>query len=205
MISKDSGPSSTIFLRDHEVRDRRAVRQICAAFGLTAGPDASITPVSRGAVGRIWRLDAGTDRTERYALKETFGEPDEQAICHEAAITAHLAAAGIRLPRALPASSGRFIVRSASDARGGWLRLFEWIDGEPADLADPATAGRIGRLLGRLHAHALPPQPPVDPWYETTPDPAIWDALTAAGREQAPAGARSWRDALTCCAHWPPW
>jgi Ser/Thr protein kinase RdoA (MazF antagonist) len=161
--------------------DREAVLQICASFGLAAGPEASITPVSRGAVGRIWRLDAGTGR---YALKETFSEPDEEAVGHETAITAHLAAAGIRIPRSLPAGSGRFLVPLASDTGGSWLRLFEWIDGEPADLADPATADRIGHLLGRLHAHALPSRLPVDPWYETTPDPATWDELAEAARKQ---------------------
>jgi hypothetical protein len=36
-----------------------AVGWICAAFGLPDVPGAAITAVSRGAMGRIWRLGLG--------------------------------------------------------------------------------------------------------------------------------------------------
>ena len=49
---------------------------------------------------------------------------------------------------------GGFAQRSG----GGWLRLYRWVDGVPADLADAGAAVRIGGLLGRLHACALPPR-----------------------------------------------
>ena len=62
-------------------------------------------------------------------------------------------------------------------AGGGWLRLYRWIDGVPADLADASVAARAGDLLGRLHACALPPRGEADPWYDTVPDPAAWDQL----------------------------
>ncbi len=159
--------------------DSATVRRICASFGLAAMPQASIMPVSRGAMARIWRLDTGQDR---YAVKKTSWAPDDEAIRREVAVTAHLGAAGIRLPRILPGASGRFMVPLA-DA-GGWLRLYEWIDGAPADLADPAIAGLIGGLLGRLHAHALPSSGPPDPWYETVPAPDDWDLLAASARQQ---------------------
>ena len=76
----------------------------------------------------------------------------------------------------------------------GWLRLYEWIDGEPADPAGPGVASRIGELLGTLHAHALPPRGPRDPWYETTPGPAAWDQLADAGRARGAGWARELGD-----------
>jgi Ser/Thr protein kinase RdoA (MazF antagonist) len=162
------------------------VELACAAFGLAAGPRASITAVSRGATGRIWRLDLGGRQVTGYAVKQLLFEPDEASVDQETAFTAHLAAAGIRLPRSLPSPGGRYVVPfAAADGTGpGWLRLYEWIDGAPADLADPGVADRIGDLLGRLHARALPPQGPVDPWYETTPPPAAWDQFAGAGLAQ---------------------
>jgi Ser/Thr protein kinase RdoA (MazF antagonist) len=163
--------------------------RVCAAFGLEAGSGASIRAVSRGAAGRIWRLDLGA---ERYAVKELFGESDEELVRREVAVTAYLQAAGIRLPGSLPGSDGRFLVPLTADAGAGWLRLYQWIDGRPADLADPRLAAGIGDVLGRLHAHALPPEGAADPWYETVPDPVTWDQLADA----ATARGAGWGHAL---------
>jgi len=52
----------------------KSVELVCGAFGLTAEPGASLIPVSRGAMGRVWCLDLGA---ERYAVKELFWESDE--------------------------------------------------------------------------------------------------------------------------------
>ncbi len=177
-----------MFRADRDRRDQATAEFVCSAFGLTAGPGASITVVSRGATGRIWRLDLDASRASRYAVKHLLVEPDRASVRHEVAFTAHLAAAGIRLPRSLPGRGGRLAVPlAAADAAGGWLRLYEWIDGMPADLADPGVASRIGDLLGRLHAHALPARIPVDPWYETAPAPPTWHHLADAGRGQGAA------------------
>ncbi len=145
-----------------------------------------MTPVARGAMGQIWRLDLGA---ERYALKELLWRADEESVRSEAAVTAWLAADGIRLPSSVPARDGRFLVRLATDLGGRWLRLYRWVDGAPVDPADPGVADRVGDLLGRLHAHALAhslPRPAgePDPWYDTVPGPAVWDELVAAARRQ---------------------
>jgi len=153
---------------------RTAVGWVCAAFGLPDVPGAAITPVSRGAMGRIWRLDLGVDR---FAVKELFWEASEESARHEAELTAHLEAAGIRLPASVPGPGGRFVATLPADAGGGWLRLYRWVDGGPVDLADAGIADRVGGLLGRLHACALPPRGEDDPWYDTVPDPATWDQL----------------------------
>jgi Ser/Thr protein kinase RdoA (MazF antagonist) len=173
--------------------DRETVEYICACYGLTAGPGAAMTAVSRGAVGRIWRLDLPGGR---YAVKELFRDADEAEVQREAAFTAHLQAAGIRLPGSLPGRDGRFLAQLPSQhgpdqtqlpghaGGGGWLRLHEWVEGVPADLADPATAERAGDLLGRLHALAPPAADDGDRWYDTVPDPEVWAELAGAGWSQ---------------------
>jgi phosphotransferase family enzyme len=158
-----------------------SVGLVCAAFGLTAEPGASLIPVSRGAMGRIWCLELGA---ERYAVKELFRESDEESVGPEVAFTAHLESAGIRLPGSRPGRDGRFLQELAPDQGGGWLRLYQWIDGVPADLADPGMAARIGELAGRLHALSPPDRDAVDPWYDTVPGPATWDQLADAARGQ---------------------
>jgi Ser/Thr protein kinase RdoA (MazF antagonist) len=161
---------------------------ICAAFGLPDVPGAAIIPVSRGAMGRIWRLDLGADR---FAVKELFWDADEQSARNEAEVTAQLEAAGIRLPASVPGADGSFVARLPADAGGGWLRLYRWIDGVPVDLAQAGVAARVGRLLGRLHACALPPCGEADPWYDTVPDPAIWDQLAGSALAHGTAWAAS--------------
>ena len=154
--------------------DGTTVGWVCAAFGLPQVPGAAMIPVSRGAMGRIWRLDLGADR---FAVKELFWEASEESARREAELTAHLQAAGIRLPASVPGPGGCFVARLPADSGGGWLRLYQWIDGVPVDLADAGVAARAGGLLGRLHACALPPRGEADPWYDTVPDPATWDQL----------------------------
>ena len=125
-------------------------------------------------MGQIWRLDLGADR---FAVKELFWDADEESARNEAELTAHLEAAGIRLPASVPGPGGCFVARLPADSGGGWLRLYRWIDGVPVDLAAAGVAARVGSLLGRLHACALPPRGEADPWYDTVPDPAAWDQL----------------------------
>ncbi len=145
-----------------------------------------MTPVARGAMGQIWRLDLGS---QRYALKELLWRADEESVRRETAVTARLAAAGIRLPGSLPGRDGRFLARLTGQLGGRWLRLYNWIDGAPVNLADQEVAGHVGDLLGRLHAqaHALPPSLTAgepDPWYDTVPGPAAWDELAAEARSR---------------------
>ena len=159
----------------------KSVELVCGAFGLTAEPGASLIPVSRGAMGRVWCLDLGA---ERYAVKELFWESDEESVRPEVTFTAHLESAGIRLPGSLPGRGGRFLQELAPGQGGGWLRLYRWIDGVPVDLADPGLAAQIGDLAGRLHALARPAWGAVDPWYDRVPAPATWDQLADAARGQ---------------------
>jgi Phosphotransferase enzyme family len=180
----------------------KSVEHVCGAFGLTAGPGASIIPVSRGAMGRVWCLDLGA---ERYAVKELFWESEEESVRPEVAFTAHLDSAGIRLPGSLPGRGGRFLQELAAGHGGGWLRLYRWIDGVPVDLADPGLAVRIGDLAGRLHALAWPAEGAVDPWYDRVPGPAAWEQLADAARGQGAGWGRRWPGTPACCATWQIW
>lgn len=164
------------------------VEHIAAAYGLPVAPPATLTVAARGAVGQIWRLDLGP---ERYAVKELFFRVfDEQSVRREVAFSTLAAAAGVRLPASLPDRGGRFLVEVPADLGGGWLRLYRWVDGDRVDQADPGLPGRLGALLGRLHAHAPPPGDEPDPWYESAPDPAVWpglvDAALTAGVDWGP-------------------
>jgi Ser/Thr protein kinase RdoA (MazF antagonist) len=151
-----------------------------------------MTAVSRGAVGRIWRLDLPDGR---YAVKELFRDADEAEVQREAAFTAQLQAAGVRLPGSLPGRDGRFLAQLPTrdgpgqtqppgHPDGGQIRLYEWVEGVPADLTDPYTAERAGDLLGRLHALAQPAADDGERWYDTVPAPEVWAALAAAGQAQ---------------------
>jgi Ser/Thr protein kinase RdoA (MazF antagonist) len=153
-------------------------------------------------MGRIWRLDLGANR---FAVKELFWEASEESARREAELTAHLEAAGIRLPASVPGPGGCFVARLPADSGGGWLRLYRWIDGVPVDLADAGVAARVGGLLGRLHACALPPRGEADPWYDTVPDPATWDQLADTALAHRRHGPRPWPSAPACCANSPRW
>ena len=179
-----------------------SVELVCGAFGLTAEPGASLSPVSRGAMGRVWCLDLGA---ERYAVKELFWESDEESIRPEVSFTAHLESAGIRLPGSLPGRDGRFLQELAPDHGGGWLRLYRWIEGVPVDLADPGLAAQIGDLAGRLHVLARPSGVRSTPGMTGSRGlrPGTRSRTLRAGRE--PAGGRRWPDRPACYATWQIW
>ncbi len=162
-------------------------------FALDASEPASLTPGGRGALGQIFRLKIGP---RRYAVKEIFGgdSPDPSLLAAELDFTRRAAEAGVRFPASHAAQDGRIVVPMPSG--DGWLRLYDWLDVEPADLTAPELPTRLGDLLGRLHRCALPSDrepdgSPPDEWYDTPPATTVWPALAeasfAAGAEWAPA------------------
>ncbi len=164
------------------------------AFDLGDG-DVSITPGARGALGQVWRLVAGH---QVYALKQVFaGTPSTRAeVEAEVAFAQRAAAAGVRLPASHPDRNGRYVVPLPN---GGWLRLYDWVDLQPADLA--AAAGPLGVLLARLHqcapaADREPGGAPPDRWYEVPPDRDGWRPLVAAATEAG----TSWAPRLAAAA-----
>lgn len=143
----------------------------------------SMTAGARGALGQVWRLTAGQ---RVYAVKQVFagrppGPADVQA---EIAFTRAAVAAGVRLPASHPDRQGGYLVPFPG---GGWLRLYDWVDLLPADLA--VSAEPLGVLLARLHACASDPVgressgAPPDQWYEVPPDLDGWPPLVTAAAD----------------------
>lgn len=151
------------------------------AFDL-ADVDLSITPAARGARGQVWRLTAGP---RVFALKQTFaGTPPTPAeLVVEMAFAQRAVTMGVRLPGSHPDRNGRYLVPLAE---GGWLRLYDWVDLRPADLA--AAPEALGVLLARLHQDAPaadhePGGAPPDPWYEVPPDRSTWEPMVTSAHE----------------------
>ena len=155
------------------------VAHVREAFGWDERVVVSAGP--RGALGQIWRLDVGR---ARYALKEIFAEPPSEALIEaELAFARRAARAGVRLPASHPDRDGRHLLAAPN---GRWLRLYDWLDVRPVDMAAPATPGALGTLLARLHrcapsAAVEPGGGPPDPWYDHVPAAHKWAAASASG------------------------
>lgn len=168
------------------------------AFDLGGG-DVSFTPGARGALGQVWRLAAGH---RVYALKQVFtGTPPTRAqVEAEVAFARRAATAGVRLPASHHDPNGRYLITLPE---GGWLRLYDWVDLRPADLA--ANAEALGVLLARLHksgcpAHREPDGATPHRWYEVPPDRDGWRSLVTAATEAA----TSWSSQLAAAARTLP-
>jgi Ser/Thr protein kinase RdoA (MazF antagonist) len=131
----------------------------------------------RGAVGQLWRVEAGTGC---YALKEIFDEPPtEHWIAAELAFSRVAVGAGARVPASHPDRDGRYLIPTP---HGTWVRCYDWVDLQPLRPDAPGTPERLGTLLARLHR--LAPQAPVefdgeppDSWYDAIPDHTEWSGV----------------------------
>jgi Ser/Thr protein kinase RdoA (MazF antagonist) len=169
------------------------IEYVRATFALDATSPASIVAGGRGALGQVFRLEVGP---RRYAVKELPRgvAPDPSLLAAELEFTRHAAEVGVRLPVSHAATDGRLAVPMPDG--DGWLRLYDWVDAEPADLTAPDLPARLGDLLGRLHGCAPPSDrepdgSPPDDWFDTPPVVSVWSALveaaSAAGAKWAPA------------------
>jgi Ser/Thr protein kinase RdoA (MazF antagonist) len=141
------------------------------AFGWDG--DVGLHPGPRGALGQIWRVEVGA---QRFALKEIFAEPPSaERNAAELAFAARAIAAGVRVPASHPDREGRYLLTTPD---GTWLRLYDWVDVRPVDATAPGTPEMLGVLLARLHQCGGADAEPVDPWYETVPDPLDWAGLS---------------------------
>jgi Ser/Thr protein kinase RdoA (MazF antagonist) len=153
------------------------------AFGW--GDDVVMSAGPRGALGQIWRVDAGP---ARYALKEIFAEPTPEPLIEaELAFARRAAEAGVRLPASHPDRDGRHLHTTPD---GTWLRLYDWMDLRPVDLGAPGTPAGLGELLARLHrcAPASTTEPdggPPDPWYDRIAPVDRWTDAAGSGASWA--------------------
>lgn len=150
-----------------------------------------LSPVARGAMGRIWRLSVG-DRD--FAVKELFWGADEAAVLREAAFRDAAAGAGVASPVNLRTSDGHYVCQLPAELGGTAVRVFSWVEGRQVDPDDIGATQWIGNTLGVLHAlrHPCDGLAP-DPWYDQVPDSARWTELAT----RAAAARLSWAGALT--------
>lgn len=174
------------------------IRHLADRYGLTVGERAGLTPVARGAMGQIWRLDTGTGRV--FAVKELFWGGDEAAV--RADVAFQNAATGadtafrdpapgsdarpdgdrgrIEAPASHRTLDGRYLCALPGGA--GPVRLFDWADGRPLGRPDRESTAWFGRTLGILHALGWPAgNEPPDPWYWRGPATGDWRRLVDHG------------------------
>jgi Ser/Thr protein kinase RdoA (MazF antagonist) len=158
--------------------DAETARFLVDRFGLHTESAARLSPVARGATGRVWRLSTAG---HVWAVKELFSDPAEATVAATAAFRDAAASAGVRAPASLRSVQGRYLCRLPAGLGGRMVRVSEWVDGRPVAPDDPGRAEWIGAALGRLAALDYPATGPVDPWYDESPDDRQWQALTSAG------------------------
>ncbi|MFD8231816.1 phosphotransferase enzyme family protein [Streptomyces sp. NPDC059696] len=147
---------------------------IAERYSLGTGPW-TMTPVTRGALGQIWKL-SGNGRS--WAVKELLFGCDEAQVAREAALRDSAAGLGIASPRLHPDRHGAHVSRLHSPGGGTWVKLYDWVDGVAADPADPDVLTWFGRTMALLHQAGQGAVAPPDDWYERCPDDAAWeDAL----------------------------
>ncbi|HEY3799991.1 MAG TPA: phosphotransferase [Caulobacteraceae bacterium] len=153
--------------------------RIASAFDLGA-PAGPLTPVERGAMGMVWRLD-----TERgaWAVKQLFEwARGEERLDLETRVTDAAVAAGVATPRIVRTPDGA-VIATLDDQR--W-RVFSWMDlGPPTrrPLCAEQAEG-IGSLLARLHRLNLSGDPAeIIGWFTGRRTAAQWRGLEAQARE----------------------
>lgn len=170
---------TTRFASSRGIPERRPkTAPIWSAVLIAAGP--------RGARGQIWRLDVGP---ASYALKEIFADPPSEAlIAAELDFGRRAATTGVRLPGSHPDRDGRYLFPSPT---GTQLRLYDWVDLQPVDLAAQGTPQELGALLARLHqcaptaAEEVEGGPPAR-WYDRVPAAQDWLQASASGSAWSP-------------------
>ncbi|MEU1270021.1 phosphotransferase, partial [Streptomyces sp. NPDC005799] len=175
-----------------------AVDHVSAAYDLGSGTGTcrwTIEPVTRGALGRIWKMSGPSGD---WAVKEMLFGCDERQVRREAALRDASEALGIASPRLLRNGEGAHVTRLPPHLGGSYLKLYDWVDGTAADPAAPEILAWVGRSLALLHrAGAGPTQPPIA-WYEKCPTESEWQAL----RRKTADSALPWSDDLADIA--PP-
>ncbi|WP_416980385.1 phosphotransferase enzyme family protein [Streptomyces sp. T028] len=164
---------------------------IADLYGLGPGPWTT-TPVTRGALGQIWKL---TGNDSAWAVKELIFEREKPDVEREATLRDTAAGLGVAAPRLMPDGTGSHVSRLPADLGGSFVKLYDWVDGTPADPSDPGLLDWCGRTLALLHrAGKGTSETPVD-WYEECYPEADWADLHDRVRRAGP----PWAEALSRC------
>ncbi|MEU0245408.1 aminoglycoside phosphotransferase family protein [Streptomyces sp. NPDC006235] len=142
---------------------------IAEIYTLGTGPW-TMTPVTRGALGQIWKL---TGNGSSWAVKELLFGCDEEQVRREAALRDSAADLGIASPRLHPNREGAHVSRLGSG--GSYVKLYDWVDGTRADASDPDVLDWFGRTMALLHRAGEGAVETPDDWYERCPGDADWE------------------------------
>ncbi|MFI2433551.1 phosphotransferase enzyme family protein [Streptomyces sp. NPDC018693] len=157
-------------------------------YGLGAGPW-TVAPVTRGALGRIWKL---TGNGTSWAVKELLFGCDEEQIRREAALRQTAQDLGIASPRLLPNRDGGYVSHLTTSGGRSSVKLYEWIDGARADASDPDVLDWFGRTMALLHTAGAGATGTPHDWYEKCPGEPDWKDLHTKVRQAG----LPWADAL---------
>ncbi|MFE9441080.1 phosphotransferase enzyme family protein [Streptomyces sp. NPDC006602] len=168
---------------------------IADTYALGTGPW-TMTPVTRGALGQIWKLSgklSGNGTGSSWAVKELLFGCDEGQVGREAALRNDAEQLGISSPRLMPTRDGAHVSRLTPSLGGSYVKLYDWVDGTAADPSEPELLRWCGRTLAMLHrAGADADAGAPSAWYEQCPQEADWEKLH---KETQRAG-MPWADAL---------
>ncbi|MPY61737.1 phosphotransferase enzyme family protein [Streptomyces spongiae] len=167
---------------------RDAVDLMAETYALDAGPW-RVTPVTRGALGQIWKLSGNGSS---WAIKELLFGCDEEQVCKEAVLRQAAQDLGIASPRLIPNRHGAYVSRLPPSSGGGYVKLYDWIDGTTADASDPDLLDWFGGTMALLHQAGEGASEAPNSWYEECPREADWKDLL----EKIHQAGIPWADAL---------
>ncbi|MEH0423467.1 phosphotransferase enzyme family protein [Streptomyces sp. B21-083] len=161
---------------------------IAETYTLGAGPWTT-TPVTRGALGQIWKLSG---EGSSWAIKELLFGCDEEQVRREVALRQAAENLGIASPRIVPNRHGSYVTHLPPAAGGSYVKLYDWIDGTTADASDPDILDWFGRTMALLHQAGEGASEAPNPWYEQCPREADWQDL----HKKVHQAGLPWSDAL---------
>jgi hypothetical protein len=134
-------------------------------YALGAGPW-TMAPVTRGALGQIWKLSGNGSS---WAVKELLFGCDEEQVRREAALRQAAENLGIASPRLIPSRHGTYVSQLTPSSDGSYAKLYDWIDGTEADASDPDVLDWFGRTMALLHTAGEGARETPDSWYSGAP------------------------------------
>ncbi|WP_030240562.1 MULTISPECIES: phosphotransferase [unclassified Streptomyces] len=147
-----------------------AADSLAETYALGPGPW-TMTPVTRGALGQIWKLSGNGSS---WAVKELLFGCDETQVGREAALRDAAADLGIVSPRLHTDRHGAHVCRPGSSG-GSSVKLYDWVEGTTADASDPGILDWFGRTMALLHQAGDGTVETPGDWYERCPDDADWE------------------------------
>ncbi|MFJ9714179.1 phosphotransferase enzyme family protein [Streptomyces sp. NPDC101234] len=165
-----------------------AVNFIAETYGLGTGPW-TMTPITRGALGQIWKLSGNGSS---WAIKELLFGCDEEQVRREAALRNAAENLGIASPRLIPNRHGTHVSQLTPSSGGPYVKLYDWVDGTAADASDPDILDWFGRTMALLHTAGEGASETPGSWYEQCPQDADWKDL----HKKVHQAGLPWSDAL---------